>query len=122
MNDLLKKWTDAKYHRECAEKWNELPNGRKYQIGDTFEISLAHSKAPILVRAGQQTCGGENYWKSGHELNQAILEYLKDNWEGIWPEVLQRMKQKESSALIACQSFINNLQKQIDQEMERDNR
>lgn len=114
MNDhRIENWEKAKYTREKAEDWQNLPKGQKYRQ-DTFEISTAHCKAPTLCRAGQQSCGGQNYWETGKEFNQAILEYLVSDWDNVWPKVHEILKEKERSALEDCQSFVNEMQALID--------
>jgi len=97
----------------AANAWNNLPNGTRYQ-GDKFDISVAHCKPPKLCRAGQQSCGGRNYWETEEAFNNTILEYIVENWESIYPDVRQRMKDKEAKALQACQSFIDDMQSRID--------
>lgn len=115
MSDInIKSWEQAKSARQAAESWNNLPNGRAYQ-NDTFSISLAHCKAPALVRAGQQSCGGQNYWETEKDFNLTILEWLVENWKTISPEIIQMMKDKEASKLKACQEYVTKMQDLINQ-------
>jgi len=110
----IKKYQDAKRARKEAEEWNDLPNGRKYQ-NDKFNISSAHCIAPMLCRMGQQSSGGSNYWKTEKNFNQAILDYIIFNWKVIYLGVLERMKKQETDALKECQSFIDEMQKIINE-------
>lgn len=109
---LVNDWQAAKSATNKAKRWQNLPLGNRYQ-NDTFSISVAHCQPPKLVRAGQQCCGGQNYWETEKEFNAAILEYLVSNWSEIYPSVISMMETKERQALIACQSYIDDLQKLI---------
>ena len=108
----VKDWQEKSAAVQAAKAWQRLPNGPKYQ-NDSFAISIAHCKAPQLVRAGQQSCGGNNYWETGKELNQAILEFLVKNWNGIYPEVIKIMEDKEKAALLDLQSYVDSVQNLI---------
>ena len=112
-NDKLKRYNEAKKAVVEAEKWNNLPKGRKYQ-NDAFLISESHCTAPILVRAGQQYCGGNNYWNTEKELNNALLSHIVENWAEIYPAILVRLRKKEAESLRNCQVFIDDMQKAID--------
>lgn len=109
MRDLIQDWRNSKIERENAESWNDLPNGRRYQ-NDKFNISEPHSRKPMLCRAGQQTCGGNNYWKTGEEFNAAMLQYLIDGWADHYPHIIKLMKEKENQALKQCQSYVDKMQ------------
>lgn len=111
-------WKKAKKSRESAESWNNLPNGNKYQ-NDSFAISLAHCKAPQLNRAGQQHCGGQNYWETEAGFNEAILEHIVKDWTSIYPKVLDILKNKEAAKLQACQEYINQMQAFINESSEQ---
>lgn len=110
MSILIDNWRKAKNAREIAEEWNSLPdNTCKY--GDTeFNISIAHSSGPVLIRTGQMRQGGNSIWKTESEFNKAILKYIVDNWDGIYPSVLKIMKDRENNALLDCQEFISEMQ------------
>lgn len=115
MTDLrLKRYQKAKATRNEAQAWNALPDGPKYQ-GSKFAISLPHCRPPKLIRAGQQTCGGTNYWETEHDFNLAILQYLVDDWDNVYPKVLEILRKKEQAALKDCQFFIDELQKAINE-------
>lgn len=114
MSEKMKLWQNCKNAVSAAKSWQALPSGPYYQ-NDTFAISLAHCKAPQLVRAGQQSCGGRNYWETEEAFNKAILEYIVGNWQAVYPEVLKIMEEKERKALIACQDYVKGLQELIDQ-------
>lgn len=109
----LVRYKDAKVTREDAEAWNKLPEGPKYQ-NDKFNISIAHCKSPMLCRAGQKRHGANNYWETDKRFNQAILEHIVDNWNKIFPDVINRLKAKEEGALRDCQDFVNKIQNAID--------
>jgi hypothetical protein len=112
MDTRLEAWKKAKKTREDAEEWQELPNGRKYD-NDRFNVSAAHCKPPILCRAGQQTHSGQNYWETEVGFNDAMLRYLVADWDSIYPKVLKILKETEAKKLRECQSFIDDLQRQI---------
>ena len=110
MDDRIKKWKQAESARKNAEKWNDLPNSKKDIHYSEFKISIAHCSPPKLVRSGQQHCGGKNYWDTEEGFNQAILKYLVDNWDDHYPKILEILKAKELDALMACQSYIDEMQ------------
>ena len=114
MSKLIENWKTAKRAREDAEQWESLPCGRAYN-GSKFAISVAHSVPPRLVRAGQQVCGGPNYWETQKEFNAAILDWIVDNWDVVYSGSIEIMKQKEKAALIACQEHISAMQALIDE-------
>lgn len=111
---LLKNWQADKQAAEEAKKWNNLPNGERYQNAD-FRISLAHSAPPSLTRMGQQYCGGQTYWKTQNNFDIMILKYLVDNWDEHSPKIIKMMEDQERKSLQKCQEFIDNLQKKIDE-------
>lgn len=108
-DQLIKTWQSAKDAVSKAKSWQDLPNGKSYQ-NDSFKISVAHCVPPKLTRAGQQSCGGKNYWETEEAFNKSMLEYIVNNWQNVYPEVIKIMEEKERTALIACQSYVNNLQ------------
>jgi len=113
MDSLINNWKKAESTRAEAEQWNDLPNGRKYQ-NDTFAISKPHCKAPQLTRAGQHSSGGQNYWETAEGFNNAIIKHIVSDWENIYPKVLEILKKEENEALVACQSYVTDLQGLID--------
>jgi hypothetical protein len=112
MDKRLEKYYKAKSAVKSAKKWNDLPNGQRYQ-GDTFPISIAHCSAPKLVRCGQQYAGGKNYWDTDEPLNNAILKYIVDKWDDISPDIFAILEKKEADALLECQTFIDEMQAEI---------
>ena len=111
-DEIVKKWQKASTARKAAELWQDLPNGQKY-MNDTFSISKSHCKAPTLVRVGQKVVGGTNYWETGAEFNDAILTYLVDNWNAIYPDVVNIMAERERKALVDCQEYVTKMQELI---------
>ena len=112
MSTLLKEWQKKKEDLKKAREWNDLPSGPKYENA-SFTISIVHCSSPTLVRAGQQNCGGQNYWNTPDAMNKAILAYLVANWERVWPEVEKILEVEERAALIACQSHVDEMQNAI---------
>ena len=104
----------AKEAVERAKKWDDLPNGEKYQK-DAMSISPAHCKAPMLMRAGQKSCGGKNYWESPTELNNAILEVIIMEQKTIIAKAILLLEETERVQLGKTQEFIDELQKKINQ-------
>lgn len=115
-NDLVKRWSKARDDRRGAECWQKL-DGKPDRIHGqpSFKISRVHCKVPMLMRCGQHTEGGQNYWESPDGLNAAILDYLVSNWESIYPVVIRIMEEKEREALINCQKYIDEMQQKIDE-------
>ena len=109
----VKEWKIAQRARQNAEAWQALPSGPRYE-NDRFSISLVHCTAPMLTRAGQQSCGGKNYWETEKEFNHAILEWIVGNWQEVYLGVLDILKKKEVAALQDCQDYINQMQAMID--------
>ncbi|MNQ73075.1 hypothetical protein D3C85_877980 [compost metagenome] len=111
-DEVVKTWQRKANARKKAESWQALPRGSRY-MNDTFSISEANSKAPVLVRAGQKEAGGKNYWETEEDFNKAILSYLVKNWESVYPEVLEIMKKAEQKALQDCQEYVTKMQELI---------
>jgi hypothetical protein len=114
MSDLINKWHISEKVVVDTEYWNNLPNGNNYQ-GSKFNISIGHCTPPVFVRAGQQVCGGDNYWKTEKAFGVAVLEYLKDDWNNHYPKILGYLKKKRDLDLMACQSFVDQMQKIINE-------
>lgn len=114
MSELLQKWKNATTVLEEFDRWNNLPNGPKYRDSIKFNISQAHCVAPNLVRAGQQNCGGQNYWKTSKAVDSAILEWLVNNWDTVQKGVREILKDKEHQALLNCEQFVEEMQATID--------
>lgn len=113
MSDLLKKWKDAKNAVQAAESWQNKPKSENRYDGTRFAISPAHSKSPMFVRCGQHYSGGENYWESPKELNEALKQVLLDDFDNMYAKALKILKEKERQALLDCQSFIDEMQELI---------
>ena len=96
--------------REMAEEWNDLPNGHKYQNA-TMKISTAHCRIS-LVRAGQQSQGGKNYWESPGELNAVLLEVIAEDGTVI-ERAIEKLKVREKQAPIDCWEFANGILEKI---------
>lgn len=118
-DERLTKYQAAKRVREQAEEWNTLPYGPKYE-NDIFNISVGHCRAPKLVRSGQQTCGGKNYWETGEDFNNALLEHIVADWDSIYQKVLRILQGREVKSLKECQKFIDQMQAEIDSAADED--
>lgn len=110
--ELYDAYVEAKNAVKRANEWNDLPNGPKYQA-DTMAISSAHCKAPMLMRAGQQSCGGRNYWESPQELNQAILDVIIMDQKNIIAKAILLLEETENALLVKTQGFVDELQGKI---------
>ena len=110
--ELYDSYLEAKNAVKWAKEWNDLPNGRKYQT-DSMSISIAHCKAPMLMRAGQQCCGGKNYWESPKELNEAILNVIIMEQKSIITKAILILERKEHDRLVEIQKFVDELQEKI---------
>ena len=106
----LKVWKEKKQDTVMAKFWQELPKGQKYSPQCHFNISIAHSKTPMLMRCGQKVAGGQNYWESPVGMNKAVLTYLTENWDNIYPSVLEILEKEERHALKDCQSWVDEMQ------------
>ncbi len=111
-NSLIQDYKNAQKNADEAKEWNDLPNGRVYQ-SDSFDISEAHCTPPVLVRAGQQYCGGQNYWESNEEFNNALLTYIISDWDNIYTYVMEIMNKRKDEKLKKCQTFIDEMQELI---------
>lgn len=118
MSELMKRWKDAENNLKAFDSWQNLPKTKGRSERDSFGLNKAHCKPPVLCREGQHTTGGKNYWETEKATNQVILEYLVDNWDTIAPFIRSRLQEKETYALIKCQSFIDEMQTQITQAKE----
>lgn len=106
--ELYDSYIKAKNAVERAKEWDDLPNGKKYQY-DSMSISPAHCKAPMLMRAGQQSCGGNNYWESPKELNEAILEIIIMEQKTIIAKAILLLEETERGRLEATKKFIERI-------------
>ena len=95
-----------------AKEWDDLPCGQKYQ-NDTMSISPAHCKAPMLMRAGQKSCGGNNYWESPKELNDAILEIIIMEQKTIIAKAILLLEETERVRLEKTKEFIDEMTEKI---------
>ena len=95
-----------------AEEWNDLPNGPKYMENDTFKIVHSTESCLRLVRAGQQYCGGKNYWLSPDELNCAIRDIIASD-NTIITRAIDLLKEKHRLAIIDAKGFAEDLLKQV---------
>lgn len=115
MSEIMQIWNEAKSALAKVIAWQDLPNGRKYQ-NHTFSISLAHCTPPKLQRAGQQSCGGNNYWETEKELDKAVLQFIVSNWdEIIYPGALAILQKAEIDALMDCQGHVDQMQDLINE-------
>lgn len=96
-----------------AKEWVDLPNGKNYR-SDAMAISLAHCKAPMLMRAGQQSCGGQNYWESPKDLNDAILKIIIMEQKTIIAKAILLLEETEMAQLDKTQEFIAELQDKVE--------
>ena len=94
-----------------AEEWNNLPNGPKYMNAD-FKIVHNTDSCLKLVRAGQQSCGGKNYWTSPAELNCAIRDIIASD-NTIITRAIDLLKEKHRLAIIDAKGFAEDLLKQV---------
>ena len=108
----FEQWEAARRNRVYAEEWDNLPTGPRYQ-GDAFSISKAHSTIK-LTRAGQQSCGGKNYWESPATLNDAILTVLIRRQKELIAEAIAELRERERVALVACEAFAEEMRQKID--------
>ena len=111
--ELYDNYVKAKNAVVRAKEWDDLPSGKKYQT-DSMSISPAHCKAPMLMRAGQQSCGGNNYWESPKELNDAILEIIIMEQKTIIAKAILLLEETERAQLDKTQKFIAELQDKIE--------
>jgi hypothetical protein len=65
-----------------------------------------------LTRAGQKYQGGTNYWESPDGLNDAILEVIVGD-NSIIQRAIALVKEKEDKAVTLCQTFAEDLLKEI---------
>jgi hypothetical protein len=96
------KYQEAKQELERAIAWNNLPNGPKYQH-DSFGVSAGHSTPPMLMRCGQQSCGGTNYWESPKALNHELLLVLCED-QRLIERAIERLRMRMNAALAACEA------------------
>ena len=113
MSDKLRVLKEAERNLGECIKWHALGE-KETRNGVLCGISSAHCEGKIkLVRAGQFSTGGKNYWDSPQALNDEIKEYVIVNFNEIYPELLKSLESKRSAALQDCQSFIDEMQRAI---------
>lgn len=115
-DQLVKAWEKAKKDLEDFDRWQNLNKGQTYQ-NDSMYISLDHCKSPLIMRAGQQYAGGQNYWPIPETASKQLLDLIVKDWGNLGPLVRVRLVLAEHAALIACQEYVSNLQQKIDAAM-----
>ena len=113
MSTVYDDYQKRKAERETAEKWNALPAGTKYR-NDTFDISSAHCSIK-LVRAGQQTESGKNYWETGDAFDGALIQEIVNHPEVI-VAAIDRLRKREREALEQCRAFAEGMLADINDE------
>jgi hypothetical protein len=113
MDQLINNWHKTQEAVRAAEQWNSLPSGKKYS-SSTFSISIAHCALPTLTRMGQQSCGGQSYWKTDKDFGDALLRYLMLDWDKHFNGAISILKEDERAALLKCQAFVDKMQAAID--------
>ena len=110
MSDAYEKYLAAERAVSMAENWMALPHGPRYQ-GDRFDISPAHCTLK-LQRAGQQSCGGQNYWEAPKELASALLRVLAKSEDMLAP-AMSVLRMTRDKALADCREYVDDLSARI---------
>ena len=97
----------AKAARVRAEEWHNLPHSEHKYRGDSFGTSAVYGTL-ILVRCGQHSAGGKNYWDSPGGLNAAILAVIADD-PTVIEQGIARLREAERAALVSCKAAAENL-------------
>jgi len=93
----------AKQARTSAEQWQALPESKHKYSQSAFDMSPAHGKL-LLMRCGQHSAGGQNYWESPKELNAAILSIIARD-PAVILAAIEMLKDQERRALVNCEEW-----------------
>lgn len=94
-----------------SDKW--LANTDKIDSQDHKPYQL--TRVVVLAEyCGQSHAGAPNYHKSPDVLNEALAAVIKSRFTEITEAAMQLLRDKERSALIACDADIQRMQKEID--------
>lgn len=105
-------YQSAKKLTEEAHKWVGLRTAVDSQSRKLFWLSPAHSKF-MLMRCGQHSAGGTNYWQSPEMFNSAMLEVIASRFDELSAAVMDILEEREQTALIACEEELQEIQAQI---------
>ena len=104
-------WVEAQGILKAASQWVAMYGKRAGYQNDVFTLSVS---SPIKFDlCGQQSCGGQNYWPSSKEFNEAFAEVVKKHFVSLAEEALQILKIAEQTALIACDEEVKSMQSAI---------
>lgn len=106
------KYLELNSERKSAEKWSMMAKNGGGRNGDSFKISPIHSNIK-LTRCGQYDTGGKNYWESSKAFNEAMIQWICNNIDIVQEGALDIMRAKEKQALLQCEEFVNEIQKNI---------
>jgi hypothetical protein len=91
--------------------WNDKPNSKNRYQHDAFEISEAHCQIK-LVRVGQHSVGGTNYWETEREFNTALLKVILSD-SSIIDKALSVMEDRKREALMKCKGIAEQIEAEI---------
>ena len=116
MSTKYEQYVEAKRQRVEAEEWNDLPKSKHRYRNDSFKMYPAGGKIS-LMRCGQHSAGGKNYWDSPAGLNEAVLEVIAND-PAITAAAIAILRKKEKAALLACTEWLDALNAKIEKEKE----
>lgn len=94
-----------------SDKW--LANKDKIDSQDHKPYRL--TRVVVLAEyCGQSHAGAPNYHKSPDVLNEALATVIKARFPELTEAAMQLLRDKEKAALIACDTDILRMQKEID--------
>lgn len=104
-------WERAAKILQEARQWVAMKGTRAGYENDVFTL---RPDAPAKFNlCGQQTCGGQNYWPSPVEFNDALLEVVIGRFDSLAMDALALLAMREQSALVACKGEVDAMQQAI---------
>ena len=79
-----------------------------------LRLSSAHCAAPKFSIAGQYHEGGQNYWDSPKEFNEAMLEVVLSHFKEMADEAVRMLERRAAQALVEAEGEISAVQAAID--------
>lgn len=90
---------------EKSIEWVAMENDKAYPNNEpSFFISKAHSNIK-LVRAGQYSCGGQNYHASPEAFNTALIEAILINREQLFKDAIKIQQERVEKAVLKCEKL-----------------
>lgn len=99
---------------EETKEWLEFGKSQKDE-----HLYFFPPRSDLMLRAfGERKGMSGSYYNATKEFNKAMLKVIKNDFPKLASEALDLMEKDKKEALSKCQSFVENLQKTINKDIE----